>query len=150
MDKVSRYTKLLKSYDKELFAQCNKGERVDVYRQTRDKTSPPYYIFSLTDNWTTTGRPVEWGSEVIYARLRAIDLWNSGVGVDQVIEQNEKVDESKQRALRNNIESFMYEFRRQFAKATDGINTANLKKLYRKENENGYCESRTGFVTTSR
>jgi hypothetical protein len=61
------------------------------------------------------------------------------VGVDEVITHNEKVDQSKDRARLNNIEAFLKDWRRQFAKSTDSINTANLQKLdRRKEIENGY------------
>jgi len=66
-------------------------------------------------------------------------LWNSGVGIEEVIEHNEQVDESKDRARLNNIEAFLKDWRRQFAKTTDSINTGTLKKLdRRKEIENGY------------
>jgi len=116
--------------------------RIDIYRQRRDKTSPPHYVFSLTDNWTLTGKPVEWGSEPILARLKAMDLWNSGVGLEEMFEHNDKVELSKERARKNNIESFLLDFRRQFAKTFDGVNTANLKKIdKRKEQENGYRKS---------
>lgn len=84
------------------------------------------------------------------ARLQALDLWANGITADDVIEQHEKWEKSKEKDLRNNIESFLGDFRRQFAKATDGINTSNLKKLYRKENSHVYCESRSGFISTGR
>jgi hypothetical protein len=138
VDKAKSLTGYLKHYDGELFAVCNKPPRIDVYRQSRDKLSPPHFIFSLTDNWTAQGRPVDWGVEPVISRLRAMDLWNSGVTADDVLKQNEMVEEGKSRDLRNNIESFLLDFRRQFAKATDGINTSTLDKTYRKENSHGY------------
>ena len=139
---VRHITKVVKRYDAELYAECIKPPRIDIYRQCRNKTAPPFYIFSLTDDWTPKGKPVEWGSEPILAHLKAIDLWNSGVGVDEVIAHNEKMDESVDRARKNNIEAFLKDWRRQFAKATDGINTANLQKIdKRKEIENGYRKS---------
>ena len=136
---VSKITRLVKTYDPDLRAQCLMFPRIDIYRQRRDKTSPPYYVFSLTDNWTLTGKPVEWGSEPILARLKAMDLWNNGIGLEQAIEHNTKLEESKERDRKNSIESFLLDFRRQFAKTFDGVNTANLKKIdKRKEIENGY------------
>lgn len=149
MGRVREISRNLKAYDKELYAQCNKPPRIDVYRQNRDKLSPPHFVFSLTENWTPTGKPVEWGIEVILARLKAIDLWGNGQTADQLNEANAKIDESRERTVRNNIEGFVSEFRSQFAKATDGIRVANMKKLYRKENSNGYCEPRSGFVAKS-
>lgn len=139
---VSKISKLVKSYDPELRAECLMFPRIDIYRQCRNKTSPPYYVFSLTDNWTLTGKPVEWGSEPILARLKAMDLWNSGVGLEEVLEHNEQVDLSRERARKNNIESFLYEFRSQFSKTFSDVNTANMKKIdRRKEIENGYRKS---------
>lgn len=134
---VRHITKIVKAFDSELRAECLKPPRIDIYRQS--KLGPPHYIFSLTDDWSPKGRPVEWGTEPILAHLRAIDLWNSGVGIEEVIEHNEQVDESKDRARLNNIEAFLKDWRRQFAKTTDSINTGTLKKLdRRKEIENGY------------
>ncbi len=138
MEKAKALTRYLKHYDGELFAVCNKPPRIDVYRQNRDRLSPPHFIFSLTDDWTVSGSVVDWGVEPVLARLRAIDLWNSGMTADEVIDQHAKWKESKQKDFRNNVESFLGDFRRQFAKATDGINTSTLNKTYRKENSNGY------------
>lgn len=136
---VRHITKMVKAYDSELRAECIKPPRIDIYRQSRDKLSPPHYIFSLTDDWSPKGRPVEWGTEPILAHLKAIDLWNSGVGIEEVISHNEKVDASKDRDRMNNIEAFLKDWRRQFAKATDNVNTGTLKKIdKRKEIENGY------------
>lgn len=136
---VRHYTKIVQRYDSELFAVSVKPPRIDIQRRSRYGASPPHHIFSLTDDWTPKGKPVEWGSEPILAHLRAIDLWNSGVGVDEVLEHNEKVDEARDRARINNTEAFLRDFRRQFARATDGIRTANMAKIdRRKEKENGY------------
>ncbi len=150
MGRVKEISRHLNAYDRELYAQCNKPPRIDVYRQNRDKLSPPHLVFSLTDTWTVRGIPVEWGIEVILSRLKAMDLWANGIGVDALNAENDRVDESNSRTLKNNIEGFVSEFRSQFSKATDGINTASLKKLYRKENSHGYCEPRSGFISTSR
>ena len=139
---VRKISKLVQSYDPELRAECLMFPRIDIYRQRRDKTSPPYYVFSLTDNWQLTGKPVEWGAEPILARLKAMDLWNSGVGLEEAIAHNEQVDLSKERARKNSIESFLYEFRSQFHKTFSDVNTANMKKIdRRKEIENGYRKS---------
>jgi hypothetical protein len=47
---------------------------------------------------------------------------------DELDEQNEAVDKSKKRALRNEIEAFWSHERRRFAKATDHILTHSLSK----------------------
>lgn len=138
MDRVKSISRAVKAYDSELFAVMHKPPRVDVYRQNRDKLSPPHFIFSLTEDWTTKTRPIEWGIEPVIARLRAMDLWQSGVTLDALIQEDEKKEESKKRAMRHNVESFLYDFRGQFAKATDGVNTALIKNTYRKETKHGY------------
>ena len=105
-----------------------KEPRIDVYRQSRDKLSPPHYVFSLTEDWSLQGRPVEWGILPIIERLKAIDLWNNGVTAEDVIQNYEEKAEKGKRHLRNNIEAFMSDFRRGFAKATDSVNTSLLPK----------------------
>lgn len=143
MGRLNEINRALKSYDSELFAVSNKPPRIDVYRQNRDKLSPPHFIFSLTEDWTVKSTPIEWGIEPILARLRAIDLWNSGLGVEDFIQEAEKSSESKKRHLMNTVEGFLYDFRSEFAKATNGINTSTLEKIdKRKENSHGYRQSR--------
>lgn len=128
----------IKQLDPELFAASHKAPRIDVYRQSTMKLGPPYLVFSLTEDWTVSTAPVEWGIEPIMARLKAIDLWNNGETVETLNEHNESVRKSKRRDLRNNIESFFGEFRRQFAKATNEINTSLLPKTYlERKKENG-------------
>lgn len=129
--RVRALNRHLKEYDRELYCQVTNGERVDVYRQNRDKLSPPHYIFSLTENWSLKSQPAEWGIEPVIARLKAIDLWANGVTVEQLAEDDEKRKASSRRGFRNNIEAFMGEFRRTFAKATDSINTSLLPKTYK-------------------
>lgn len=151
-------TRNLKSHDRELFAARNKQDIVCVWRKSRRLQGPyevdgfsfynladaPEYVFALTDNWTTSGSPVPWGSEVVLQRLRAIDLWNHESYLDEVDAANEAVDKSRRKDVSNNIEAFMYDFRREFAKATNDINTSTMdmseqkrrkKDGYREQNE---------------
>lgn len=93
--------------------------------------SSPHFVFALTDNWKTTGRPVEWGSIPIMNRLKAIDLWNRDLAEESIqstIKQNEMFEKDK----RNSIESFMSEFRGQFKKTFSDVNTASMMKKERK------------------
>ena len=141
MSRVKEINRAVKAYDSELFAVCNKPPRIDVYRQHRDKLSPPHLIFSLTEDWTVQSKPIEWGIEPVIARLKAMDLWQNGVTLDTLIDEHEKAEESKRRAFRNDVESFLYDFRSSFKKATDGVNTALIKNSYRKENSHGNHQS---------
>lgn len=88
----------------------------------------PHYVFALTDTWSVTGKPIDWGIEPIMARLRAMDLWRSDDIIKEHTRNYYKGKEEKQRDTRNSIESFLYEFRSQFARATNGINTSSLDK----------------------
>lgn len=94
--------------------------------------SPPHLVFSLTDTWTAEGAPVPYGTEVVLNRVKAHDLWRDDQFVERWIAEKEQEEKSEERALKNSIESFLYDFRRPFMKATSDINTANLNKVYRK------------------
>lgn len=129
MGRLYQLNRALKAFDSELEARSQEPPRIDIFRQGRDKVAPPYYIFSLTENWGLRGKPVEWGIEPILARLKAIDLWNQGVtSVDNLVAEQERVEEGKMRDFRNNTESFLKDFRRQFARATNDVNTALMDK----------------------
>lgn len=130
---VKRLTRALKGHDSHLFAQESKPGRVDVYRASRTFDAAPHYIFSLTEDWSLHGRPVEWGVDVVVNRIKAHDLWRDDQFVENWIKQHEADQESERRTFRNSVESFLYDFRRQFAKATNEVNTSCLKKIHRKE-----------------
>ena len=145
--RLQRLTTVVKSYDRKLYVDLIQGKPC-VCRETVNPevfdvdgttvvnfNKSPYLVFPLTDNWNMTGTPVEWGIEPILARLKAMDLWNRDIAKD-LIESYEKKSEEKDRDRRNNTESFLYEFRSQFAHATKDINTSTLKKTdLRKTNE---------------
>lgn len=127
----------VKAYDSCLFVQEGPNGRYDLYRSSKFGTSPPHLIFSLTDTWQPTGRPVDYGIDTVLNRLKAHDLWRDDLFVERYIEQQKKDADSRERARDNSIESFLLDFRRQFARATDSINTANLNKIY-KEDTHGH------------
>jgi hypothetical protein len=86
-------------------------------------------VFSLTDNWSITGEPVDWGIEVIMARIKACDMWNRGFAniIEEMDKEALKADESKERSRHNTVESFLYDFRDAFKESTKHINTANMR-----------------------
>lgn len=64
-----------------------------------------------------------------------MDLWSNDI-VGILEEQDLKDEESAARERDNMNESFLYEFRDQFKKTFDGINTSSLAKTdLRKKNE---------------
>lgn len=141
MSRFKDINKALRNYDECLYIQESHAGRYDLYRKSKFGCNPPNFIFSITDDWTVSGRPVEWGIDNILNRLKAHDLWRDDKFVENYIKEHEKDEESKARDRRNSIEAFMYDFRRQFARATDSVNTSTLPKLHRKEDGHGYLQS---------
>lgn len=153
MTREQTITKALRRYDDKLCAAKDDFGVISLYRNSTTYdifdwegqklyVSRPFrhYIMSLTHNWNIRGNPVDWGLEPIMARIKAMDLWqNDRMAIDLEAE-HEKVDKSKERDFSNTVESFLYDFRSQFAKATDGINTSTLAKLDKRRLENGYSK----------
>lgn len=146
MGRAERITRAIQEHDGQLFAK-REGEVIHIFRKWKkyvpiwlDEASyilharpDRHLIFSLTDNWTVHGSPVDWGIEPIIARLKAMDLWGRSDFMDEWFKERERIEQSKRRDFRNNVESFMYDFRDQFKKATKDINTANLEKIDRRK-----------------
>lgn len=128
MRRAREISKALENYDRCLYAQEMPDGRIDVYRKNRENLSPPHFIFSVTDNWTPQGQKRDWGIEPILNRIRAIDLWRDDKFVERVIAETEKDEESKDRDRRNSVESFLYEFRGQFHKTFNDVNTSLMDK----------------------
>jgi hypothetical protein len=128
--RVKEVTRLVKSYDPHLFAKRLGDGTIAIYRRNLNNSATPYhFIFALTDNWTMNGKPREWGLEVIRTRLVAMDLWKNETVVDRIEKEREQDEQACERTFKNDVESFLKEFRRQFARSTDGINTSALSKV---------------------
>jgi hypothetical protein len=125
--RVKEVNRVVRGYDKYLFAQRERNGAIHVYRRTLNPADPMHSVFCLTDTWVASGRPVEWGLEVIVARLRAMDLWADETELDRIEQQQVIRDASKERHRHSSVEAFLHDFRKSFARATDGINTSGLK-----------------------
>jgi hypothetical protein len=135
-----RLTKELKKHKSDLICKRGDDGKLHVYQE---RGLEDVLVCSLTDDWQTTGEPVEWGLLPILNRLKAHDLASDGGHEfwSWFRDQNRKVDESKERALKNSVESFLMDFRPQFAKATNDVNTANLAKLDKRRIKDGSFKS---------
>lgn len=153
MGRAKRITDFIKAHDHKLFAKCSEG-KLCIYRKSDSVEwydldginigfvrPTPHLIMALTHNWHILGQPVEWGLDVILARLQAIDLWNR----DLASEQEAQYEERKQKTAReasNKTEDFLREFKRPFAESFKDINVANLKKIDKRRNtEKKICQS---------
>ena len=112
-----------------LYLQEMPSGRYDVYRKSDFNCESPNLIFSCTHDWTPKGKIVEHGIDVVLNRLKAHDLWRDDTFIENWIKTHEKNREGEDRDLNNSIESFLYDFRSQFSKTMDGINTSNLEKI---------------------
>ena len=141
MGRESRITKEVQKHDPKLYCAKNaegtlcvyrRGVRFEAYEFDGDVmiyTRPaPHFVFALTDNWKTNGRSVEWGLEPIQARLKAIDLWNRPTLADELIESYEQDEKSAERDLDNSIEAFLKDYRREFARTFNDVNTSTMNK----------------------
>lgn len=137
-----RINQILKKHDEKLFLNKNYKGELQIMREKYVSNTYSFdnrvltvyepnhvYIMSLTEDWTSKTAPVDWGLEAISRRLKEIDGWNPDSVISQMRKENEKVDKSKKRDFENKVESFAYEWRDEFKKATSDINTSNLKKL---------------------
>ncbi len=137
--KVSQVNRAIRKYDRELYAEMFEG-RIDIFRNTYGHEAfdvnghticfikqVPYRVFCLTDSWKAWGKPVDWGIEPIMAKLKSADLWVRDV-LKETNSQNEKIDASKKRDVSNNVEAFVKDYRKEFARTFEDVNTTNLSK----------------------
>lgn len=139
--RVRRITSELKKYDPMLYAERDNRGCIHIYRQSFrwDQYSledylllcqmpQPHLVTSLTDNWSASGKPVEWGLEPLMRKVRMSDLWHDDTQADKLIDQYEKADESKRRKFKNDAEGFFSDNHKHFQRTLGDINTANFKR----------------------
>lgn len=149
--RVSRITRELRNFDRRLFAHrradgmiqiIRQADRLEAsnYLQDDPELTPlhPQFIIALTDNWNTTGKPVEWGIEPIMNQLKSMDSWRNTRILDQLREKREREARDKERTQRNELRAQALDMRRDFARATNGINTSTLAKVDNRRKADGY------------
>lgn len=139
--RARRITDAVQTYDRLLYAKDD-GRAIRIFRKGKayrpeqlsydvkvwNLISDDHLVMSMTDTWGVNGKRVDWGIEPIMARLRALDLWNSDNLANRFFEQEEIDQKSRERQMRNSTEAFLYDFKSQFARATNDVNTSNLSK----------------------
>lgn len=149
---IRRLNKELRLFDKELYAEKSDTLPTRVFRRgvhwesyqfegaTILYSRPnPYYVLSLTHDWSLNGKPVEWGIEPLLQRLREIDNHNHDV-LERIYEENEKRDQLNKRSKSNEIKALATDLRRDFAKTVNDINTSTLEKVESRRNKDAYCK----------
>lgn len=150
MSRVSILNNHLRDYDDKLYCRVGSTGAIDVMRRAykfdiftwnggtyRHLRPISNFIFSLTDDWKPTGRAVDWGIDPLINRLKAMDLWNNPRFAEDLIQSYEKKEKAKDRDFKNSVESFFYDFRRQFARTFDDVNTSTLAKIDRRRLHDG-------------
>jgi len=142
--RVERLTEVVRRYDRRLYAYREKdgvihilreGSTVDASDYFQDEPDPvlsnPQYVFSLTDDWSMNGKPVERGIDPIWFKLSLMDSHQDHRSLSERRAERQaardRVEEEKKRARRNDFRAKALDMRSEFAKVTNDINTSGMK-----------------------
>lgn len=141
MGRAEQITRHLKLHDAKLYCDKNREGTLCVYRQSKRYDAfdfegnvvlfsrpTPHFIFALTHNWTTYGKPVDWGIEPIMHKLKSGDLHQRDKLAEEMIQEYERENMREERDRSNKNEAFLKDFRKQFAKTFNDVNTSTLEK----------------------
>lgn len=95
-------------------------------------------VLPLTDDWQATGQPVEWGMEPVYWKLQELDGHRDDTGYDKFVKEREQKRANKDRAFKNEVRARAYDLRKDFARATNDINTSTLDKIDKRRKYDGH------------
>jgi hypothetical protein len=141
--KLRQVSSLLKRYDSDLFPRryldgtlgiMRKRRDYDFYRFNQEKFVLWFardwedLVLPCTDNWIETGRPVDWGIEPILSQIQKSDAWRDDGDYDRFVKSRDQIKQNKQIAFKNNVRALAADCRKEFAKATNDINTSSLDK----------------------
>lgn len=130
--RTARVSRLVRSYDRKLYAQRING-MIQVWREgERSEVLPyevedanyilrpnPQFIFALTDDWKLGGQPVDWGIEPLSWKIRSMDAWRDDSYFDRMLKSREREEEEKDRTRRNEFRAIAADYRKDLASATD-------------------------------
>lgn len=142
--RLDRLNEVVKAYDSDLSVIQEPGGMLQVHRTlSRVKGSQyglkpanldeyhPQFLFALTDTWTLFGQPVDWGIEPLMETLRSLDQWNAETFEDMV-KRRERNKADQERIRDNEFRARAADMRKDFARATNDINTSTLEKVDRR------------------
>ncbi len=138
---VKRYNRFIKRYEPELKAHRSKDGiiRVSHFEPTWMPydvdgetllaiTINPYLVFSMTDTWGAQGRPVEWGLEPLYWKLRELGYEVKDQVMADFDRQRARAEQSKENSRRNLFEDVAYGMRDDLKRTLSDVNTASMDK----------------------
>lgn len=147
--RLHRYNQELKAHDPLLVA-VEVPAGIQVWRKAPNwqasefgsdltgKSQPMQFITALTDNWKEDGTPVDRGIEPLIYRIRQMDTWQSGSKLKEMRERREREDQDRKRMRRNENRAIAADCRKEFAAATNDINTSTLDMSDRKTKYGNY------------
>jgi hypothetical protein len=149
--KVFSLTQHLKGHDKDLYAEQSLNGLVTVQRRSVHWQSVAWekgvlhysrpisqFVLALTDTWQLQGNPVDWGIEPVLSRIKELDAYRDDSMLDQMRKERERTEELKQKSFRSEIRARAYDLRKEFAQATNEINTSTLAKVDRRRTKDAY------------
>ena len=150
---VKRLNDELKKHDPLLYAlKTNSGMR-QVWRKAEKKdaayagfteetetSSPCQFILALTEDWKLTGHAVEWGIEPVMQKILEMDSWRDDSTLSQIRKERERQKDIREQSRRNDLKARALDMRRDFARATNDINTSTLEKVDFRRNYDGNCK----------
>lgn len=119
--KARRISKAVYQLDAGLYAFMDESGVIQIWHKN-NLSGKNDFILALTDNWQPHGKPREYGIEFIMRVLRykAIDEF------DEYVKARERREEDEKRQRHNEFRAAAADCRKDFAKATNHINTGTL------------------------
>lgn len=135
--RVTRITQELQKHDRCLFAtqthngiqvwrKADRWEAADLSSEESGHSRPLQFITALTDTWKPDGNPVDHGIDPLLYKIRQMDTWNQASILNDMRKRREKEEEDKKRQTKNENRAIAYDMRKEFAKATNDINTSSI------------------------
>lgn len=140
-DSQSRYiSRLVRKYDRDLTAKrsgsgsivvLRKAHRVELVSEIEDQKvyfvrDSRQFVFALTENWATTGRPRQWGGEVVLQRLRKHDCQANEALFSDLEKAEKDKEDSRKRNMKNKTEDWLSEKHSVFKESFKDVRTSNM------------------------
>ena len=148
-----RLNQIVKQYDPYLFIMRGSDEKLYLHRNVVRWDSydvdgsvlhcsrlDPVMIMALTDTWTPQGKSVDWGIEPLLMRLKEIDSHRSHEIIDRINMAQELREESAQRKLANNTDSFAREIRTAVKQDFKDYNVSSIANNNRRKKHESILE----------